>query len=374
MRRVRLSEGPLIPIADGKLPAAFRVFRRGVNPTSKGDLLFDDVSARNVMAAFARSGVDLAIDLNHDSVDPAALAARADSSDARGWAKLELRDGELWAVGVTWTEDGQERLRKRKQRYISPYVSYDDDRRVMEVHNLALVSQPSTHGAQALVASRFRSGARGFSKMMDVGLVKKALEALESGDADAAKSVLSEVIASAASGDPDPKSDEDPAEASPEKSEEDSDAAASQTDGGAAALAAFLRRELGSRSNADVAAKVALLSAQVESLELERKANEQRERVELVGELVRLGREIPATAWANSDRSVPSDAYASMPLSSLRGRVAAFRASPLPTVHVSPPKAEQAQLSAAEQRLADVMNPEQKARFARARAAARGAR
>ena len=134
-------------------PTEFRIFQAGVNPTSKGDLLFDDKAAASVMEAWKAWGVDLMIDLEHQSLD-ADASSRADAVDARGWFKLEVRPGpELWAVGVTWTPDGEKRLREKTQRYISPAL-FDDEGRVTEIVNAALVAMPATHKAQALVAAR----------------------------------------------------------------------------------------------------------------------------------------------------------------------------------------------------------------------------
>lgn len=152
--------GRLIELAavasDGTLPTEFRVFRAGVNDTAQGPILFDEGAAASVMAAFERGGVDLMIDLAHISVDEEARVERADADDARGWCRLEVREGpELWAVAVTWTPDGARRLTERTQRYISPVVFVQDEtNRALEVFNLALCSMPATYHAAPLVAAR----------------------------------------------------------------------------------------------------------------------------------------------------------------------------------------------------------------------------
>lgn len=137
--------------ADAPLPTEFRVFKAGENATSKGVFLFDQKAAADTMAAFHTWGVDLMVDLNHDAVLDG--AARSDSSDARGWFRLELRGGDLWAVDVRWTPDGERRLREKTQRYISPYFCHDADGRICEVINVAMVAMPATHEAPALVAA-----------------------------------------------------------------------------------------------------------------------------------------------------------------------------------------------------------------------------
>ena len=141
-----LSKAPASP------PTEFRLFSRGVNHTTKGDFIFDDAAAASVMAAYKREAVDLPVDLEHESLG---VATRPDSADARGWFKLTLRNGELWATSVSWTPDGARRLNERTQRYISPAFTVDKDGRVSKVLNAALVAMPATHGAPALAASKF---------------------------------------------------------------------------------------------------------------------------------------------------------------------------------------------------------------------------
>lgn len=139
--------------ADG-LPTEFKLFDRGWNDSTKGAVLFDERAAELVMAAYREHGTDLMIDLEHQSLLSLedAASARADACDARGWFALDLRpDGSLWAVVNSWTPDGERRLREKTQRYISPAFLTDEDGRVVEIINCAIVAMPATHGAEALV-------------------------------------------------------------------------------------------------------------------------------------------------------------------------------------------------------------------------------
>ena len=145
---------------DGALPTEFRIFAPGVNETSKGKFIFDSESAASVLKAYALGEIDLMIDLNHDSLDENAETRREDARDARGWFKLALRpDGSLWAVDVRWTPDGADRLRQKKQRYISPafaeskHLGLEDDGRPRELVNVAICAMPATYNAPALVAA-----------------------------------------------------------------------------------------------------------------------------------------------------------------------------------------------------------------------------
>lgn len=131
------------------LPTAVRLFRAGPNETHKGTFVFDKEAADSVMAAANSWGVDMMFDLQHLSIDEEAPNY---DPDARGWFRLEVRNGELWAVGITWTADGARRLTEKTQRYISPAFARDGNR-VTQILNVALVAMPATHGTPALVAA-----------------------------------------------------------------------------------------------------------------------------------------------------------------------------------------------------------------------------
>lgn len=141
-------------------PTEFRIFRAGVNATSKGETLFDAEAAAAVMANYTREGHDLMVDLEHHALE-ADASARADAADARGWFKLEMRSGELWAVDVKWTPDGVRRLSERTQRYISPAFRQDTKtNRVVSLLNVALCAMPATYSAAPLVAASKAAGAK----------------------------------------------------------------------------------------------------------------------------------------------------------------------------------------------------------------------
>lgn len=139
-----------------KPPIEFRIFSAGKNETSKGDYLFDEKAAALVMASYKKSGIDMMIDLEHLSLDS---DAKHFNPDAYGWCKLELRNGELWAVDVKWTPDGARRLADRTQRYISPaFIVQEETNRVSELYNIAICAIPATYEAPALVAASKRTG------------------------------------------------------------------------------------------------------------------------------------------------------------------------------------------------------------------------
>lgn len=152
----RLALFSALDLEGDDLPREFLIFRAGVNRATKGEALFDEQAARAVMAAADAWGLDrYMIDLNHDAME-ASATSREDAGDARGWFELDLReDGSLWAVNVTWTPDGERRLREKTQRYISPFFTFDpeDSNRVTGLVNVALVAAPAMHDAPALMAA-----------------------------------------------------------------------------------------------------------------------------------------------------------------------------------------------------------------------------
>ncbi len=149
-----------VDVSGDKPPTEFRLFMKDVNTfEGKGIGIFDEQAAIEVMAAYTAHGVDIMIDLEHLSLDPYAPAF---DPDARGWCKLEVRGGELWAVDVKWTEDGARRLNEKTQRYVSPvfFVEYES-RRIVDVTCIALCAMPATYQTPALIAASIAHGALG---------------------------------------------------------------------------------------------------------------------------------------------------------------------------------------------------------------------
>lgn len=135
-------------------PDRFRIFKKGLNETTKGTFNFDDAAADRIMDFYERRNVDVMIDLEHLSLDK---ESNAYNPDAMGWAKLAVIDSELWAVDVRWTEEGRSRIETKKQRYISPVVVFEDDNReqMSLIVNLALCANPATFGAYPLIAASY---------------------------------------------------------------------------------------------------------------------------------------------------------------------------------------------------------------------------
>lgn len=213
-------------------PSEFRIFKRGVNPTSKGDFLFDDEAAKLVMAAYRKAGTDIMLDLEHLSLDS---EGENYDPDAYGWCKLEVRNGELWAVAVTWTEEGAARLQSKKSRYISPAFHFlTESGRVTEIYNIAICAVPATYETPALVAASKRVGKKIGTLTVEVDDmdIKKILAALGLKEDATLEEVLAAIKALTDGGGDEAAADDEEAadDAEPDGDEsDDEDAATART-------------------------------------------------------------------------------------------------------------------------------------------------
>jgi phage I-like protein len=153
-------------------PTEFRIFKAGLNTYTKGEFNFTAASAARIMADYRQCGVDMMIDLEHESIigEP----VRPDSRDARGWYGLEMRGAELWAVNVRWTPDGARRLAEKTQRYISATFGVNrETNEIVDLVNCALVGMPATHEAPALVAASRRTASESECVTMGAALARR---------------------------------------------------------------------------------------------------------------------------------------------------------------------------------------------------------
>ena len=92
-----------------------------------------------VVARFEAHGLELPIDINHRME----LMPAGEEAPAMGWiTALDVREGAIWAR-VEWTPRGEEALRNREYRYISPAFLHDEQGRILELLSAALVTQPA---------------------------------------------------------------------------------------------------------------------------------------------------------------------------------------------------------------------------------------
>jgi len=313
-------------------PKEFRIFAAGMNTTTKGNGLFDEQAARDVMASFERHGADMMIDLEHLSLDE---EGRNFDPDARGWCRLELRNGELWATNVSWTPDGEARLREKRQRYISPVFTYDvKSRRITDVLNIAITALPATHNPAPLVAASLN----GEEDLMTPEQLAAIAEALGLGADANVEDVLATIgammkkVTDAANGTSEEPKPEEIAKEPPLEEQPVPMAAAIRLCAASRVLVRLTgRKEIGEAMTEVEAWRKSHLELEAERTRLatERTTFESSERRRLVAELVKLKAETPATAWAGDkdgipDGKTPVARLANEPIAELRARVAAL--------------------------------------------------
>jgi hypothetical protein len=325
----------ILALSGDELPTEFQIFAKGWNDTEHGKFLFDAQAASSVLAAYVKHGVDRMIDLEHLSLNEKAPNY---DPDARGWAKLEVRpDGSLWAVGVTWTPDGAQRLSEKRQRYISPTFLFDrKSKQISKLWNIAITAQPATHHTRPLVAAAAREGTM---TIEELGSVAEALglapdAAVE--DILASIGAMAKTIADAANGGgdipPDEQAVEEPAlemaaeEPPPEEPAPEEDP--KKKDPAVMAASAKLMRLSGKPTMGEAFSEIEAwrkshLELETERLSIakEKATLESAERRRLCASLVTLGAEFPATVWVNDKASVLKPRWAKMELAELRAHV-----------------------------------------------------
>jgi phage I-like protein len=148
---VELSTGAEAP------PTELRLFRAGDNESMKGSFLFDTKSAKSVIDAIAErfpaADRPIPLDYNHGSTDDLGMLNPEMSGKAAGWCSLEVRNGELWAVDISWTEAAAAAISAKEWRFISPTFGIDKDKRVTEILAVALTNTPALFDLEPLVAA-----------------------------------------------------------------------------------------------------------------------------------------------------------------------------------------------------------------------------
>jgi hypothetical protein len=167
---------------------------------------------------------------------------------------------------------------------------------------------------------------------MDPDQVKAAIEALKNNDAAAALTILEALIVSAAGG----NAAEVPPEGEPTAAADPLAADAEPPPAKLAALKA-LRTFTGCTSLGEAVETLKAWKADRDQDATNAAALEETSRAELVGELVKLGYETPATAWADADKKKPAAHLAALSVVALRARVVAFKGAPKAAPGFKPP-------------------------------------
>lgn len=150
-KRITLSHAEVIGLPEGDgPPAEFRIWKFGINNTTKGTVLFDSEAAASIMAAYADHGVDIAIDYEHQTFNS---ESNGKPAPAAAWFTPQVRDDGLYATNVKWSDEAAAFLKSRQYRYFSPSAEIDKDtRRVRKLLPFALTNYPATKHLEPLVA------------------------------------------------------------------------------------------------------------------------------------------------------------------------------------------------------------------------------
>lgn len=164
--------------------------------------------------------------------------------------------------------------------------------------------------------------------MIPDALLKKILDAIAAGDEKAQAALLPEIVAAIAGGGGGEPAGADPMAASagtppadPSKPEDKPVAASA------------LAKAMGCATDEEAAAEIVKLRKTVAAQNEGTAAVELETRRELVGELVKLGYEFPATAWAGDPKDrKPAKRLQDEPIHELRARVTLCKAAPRATI------------------------------------------
>jgi hypothetical protein len=279
-------------------PTAFRIWKAGVNPTDHGPTVFSERSATLLMAQQAVRGNRFSMDVDHLSLN---VEAPLESRRAVGWFSLEVRDGELWATDVEWTDTVRAGLTKDppEWKYFSPAYDIDPEtNEVVSFLNCALTNNPATHAVTALASNS--AGATKGIRMKYEDLIASLCKMAEGDDDNAGKARAAlkammpdddEEKKDAADGEDDAKKD---AEDKPDKkdaADEDGDEEKKDT-----AIAAAL-------------AEVNRLAARVRDLEVKGEADERKtllaSRPDFAPELVAILAKAPLSVVRDSVAKLP---------------------------------------------------------------------
>lgn len=136
----------------GDAPERILVVPWGSVQSKNFGFVIDQAAADAILAAFLAHGVDLPIDLDHQTVG-GPYASPDGSAPAMGWIKeLEIVAGEGIFARVAWTARGKAHIEAGEYRYVSPVLLLrEQDRAVRQLHSVALTNKPAIVGIRAIV-------------------------------------------------------------------------------------------------------------------------------------------------------------------------------------------------------------------------------
>lgn len=209
----------------GKAPTAFRIWKQGENPCKDFTVFFTERSAELLMQEQEAQGRPYSFDYNHGSVLP---VAGADAGKAAGRHRLEVRNGDLWAVDCEWTPQARAGIECQPPEwpYFSPTFTTNEANEAIRYINTALTPNPATLNIPALASVRAASQQHQSGvTVMDKAAIEAAMAVLSSADSseedkEKARASLLALAAEDEDRNTPPPSDDDEQEASDEEEEE----------------------------------------------------------------------------------------------------------------------------------------------------------
>lgn len=128
-------------------PEYIRVLPLGYVSSEKGDFIVDKESFGMMKEYMERRAIDIVIDYEHQTL-------RDEQAPAGGWIKeLVLKSDGIFAK-VEWTDKAKHYLKNKEYRYLSPVVLIrKKDRRVSQLHSVALTNIPAINGMTPIINS-----------------------------------------------------------------------------------------------------------------------------------------------------------------------------------------------------------------------------
>lgn len=153
-RYVILSAAPL-SLTEGEVPEEILVFSYGKTEFTKDGktdfYVFSESDADTLIAEFARKGVDILVDYEHQMLRS---AFNGKEVPAAGWGKnlIKKPDG-LWAL-VSWSPKARGYLENGEYKYISPvFRASRTGKNITSLFNISLTGKPATDNQPALIAA-----------------------------------------------------------------------------------------------------------------------------------------------------------------------------------------------------------------------------
>ena len=122
------------------------------------DVTLDAASARAVIAAFKKQGVDIPIDYHHATTK----TDDGRKAPAAGWVTaLSYEAGKGLVASITWSEAAKREIESEQYKYLSPVIFWDEDKKiVLELDSVALTNKPRTRNMPPLLEAAERRMSR----------------------------------------------------------------------------------------------------------------------------------------------------------------------------------------------------------------------